>query len=937
MRTKFLFSAALLATMFAACTNEDLVAPAIDAVSPTDGRPTVNVKLGLDLGSDATTRLIFDGDKGYQFAVGDQIGALLMDGIAHPTCRPFTNSEEWAKLSWLEKYGLTDYIHTDYPFACTEETTGGGTKWESNAKMLEGNYFFAYPYEGYDAKRQLTHSIIDQKQDGGSLVSAMKSYADNQFFIGYAQIKEGNETKDALTNVSMTSVLGAVRFQLKNIGTRDQKITKIVLSGDNISSVLTFNPLKAEYKGKDAAKTTGTNYNLRGKNGSNQFADNTTIFNYANYMGLEEDDLYENAQYAAATDFVYNIPATEKDNYNRGDALRAVVNTYETGNQNDNYAELALTDNGNEGIVAMANGQNTIEACIMINPITVDGSTSKLLLSIYTTEGLIKDIDLSKVNEEQGAGLKPNTVITDQAVKNVGPEVRNVIGLQFDNNSVQAPAEAKINNSDDLKQYVNWISTLGNKRLNVVELQNSAAIDAETAKLLDKNNIVLYVKALAGSNAKLQIANEAGVEDVLNNIIVDKTCPIEILGTANIGTATLNHNYQALLNDVQQSALTAPWSQNLKIEVAKGGTLNVIGTQLSDNVISTEITNNGTLNIAEDAIITKAKVVNYATMIVDGSITMDASSVNEFKAEITVNEKGMLSGTNANNFTNQGVMNNHGKIWNIINADNGTMKPSTVNIYADATISNFHENKGEIVYDDVLNKEITFDQTPVTDDIRSTVKYTTKYLSTATAKSVSTSELAKYNITDLTLTEGELVSDTGRPDTPVSASKVGYVPADALLKSLIVKGDNITIKGKEYPLLMRGNKTLMQIDGNVKLGTSIIIEGTFDTESYLTGNITVTEKVAIASAGEAVFTGTAPIVFDHSEFTALDCGTIMKGANITITAGKFFAVEAIKGVANTSNSIDAEGTFYVTSVPTSADHISVSGSTNTIIPSLSDK
>lgn len=958
MRTKYLFSAALLASVFAACTNEDLVTPTTDAVSQKDGRPTVNVKLGLDFGNDATTRLAFDQKDGYRFEVGDQIGALLMDEIpSSQTLRPFTNAEDWAKLSWLEKYSLTDYIHTDYPFACTEATTNGGTKWESNAKMLEGNYFFAYPYEGYSAKRQLSHSIINQKQDGGTLASAMKSYADNQFFIGYAQIMEGNETKEALTKVSMTSVLGAVRFQLKNIGTRDQKVTKIVLSGKNISSVVTFYPTNAEYKGVDAAKATGTDYNLRTKNAGGAYSDHSKIFNYANYLGLEAEDLYEHNQFRAETDYVYNIPETEKDNYKKGDALRAVVKPYDTSNASDNYAELALTENGEEGIVAKANGANVIEACIMINPIEVNPSSDPkdLLLSIYTTEGLIKNIDLSKENEEQKAagGLAANTVITNQAVKNVGPEVRNVIELQFDNNSVQAPVSAVINNSDDLKQYVGWISKLGNKRLNTVELANSSAIDAETAALLKKENVVLYVKqATDATKAKLQLANEAGVEDVLNNIIVDETCPIEVLGTANIGSKkvgdveeyTLNYDYKELVKDVQQGTLTTPFHKDLKIEVAKGGTLNVIGTKLSENVIGIEITNNGTVNVAEDAAISKVKVVNNATMKVDGSITMDANSVNKLKAEITVGENGTLSGTRNCNFSNEGTIDNYGKIWNIINADNSTVKPATVTIYSSATINNFHQNSGVIVYD-TLKTAITFDQ-EIKDNVRGIVKYTTKYGDKVkdAEKKITTKDLIDFNVTALTITEGKLTSNTGRPDTPAKSSsnlveKVDYEMEKTPLTSLIVDTREtqkvVTIDGKAYPLLMRGNTALIQINGDVKLGTSIIAEG-FDTESYITGNVTVTDKVAIATEGVAVFTRTvttADFTFDHSEFTVANWGTIMKGARITVEAGKFFAVKEIAGVKNTSNSIDAAGKFYVTTV----SDISVSGNKDSLPTPVSDK
>ena len=105
MKTKYLFSAAILAGMFAACTNEDLVTTADNAVSPEDGRPTVNVKLGMGFGDQPNTRLIYDKNEGYQFEVGNKIGAILMDEIsADANVRPFEKPDEWAALSWHNKY-----------------------------------------------------------------------------------------------------------------------------------------------------------------------------------------------------------------------------------------------------------------------------------------------------------------------------------------------------------------------------------------------------------------------------------------------------------------------------------------------------------------------------------------------------------------------------------------------------------------------------------------------------------------------------------------------------------------------------------------------------------------------------------------------------------------------------------------------------------------
>lgn len=893
MKTKYLFSAALLAGMFAACNNEDFVETS--TINPNEGRPTVNVKLGVDLNGDPSTRMAFE--NGYKFEMGDKIGALLMDQIPESqSLRPFTNPEEWAALSWLEKYELINSIHTDYPFTCTEETTNGGTKWESDAKMLEGNYFFAYPYEGYDAKRQMVHSIINQKQDGGDKAAYLKAYADNQFFVGYGQIKEGNATKEALVDVKMSSILGAVVIKLKNSGTVDRTITKITLSAANkIFSLLTIDPTDAGYKGKDGAST----YNLTAP---------STVFNYANYLNAK-DELYLHTAYASATDFVYNIEddnADKNGNYQSIEALRNTVKPI-AGND-DYYAELALTDGGNPGIVVKAQEANTIQTCIMINPITVSKGSGQLILTIYTTDGMVSEIDLTQEKTENNGAT--NTVKTDQAILNVGPSVANSVTVTFDNNSVQAPIDTKINNSDDLKQYISWVSTLGDKRLNIVELQNSTAIDAASVKLLKDNNIKLYVKA--ANSSKLQL-KEAGVEDALNYIIVDKDCVVEVLGTANIGVATLNRDFKAALENVQQDAFAAGIrTQNLKLEVAKDATLNVAGAQLNGNnasPIAVEITNKGTLVVAKAGDIKLSKLTNAsatdaATVNVEGKMTLAGASTNELKGVINVNAGGYLSGTISGHFSNKGIMHNHGAIWNIVNDNSGSVKPSTVYLYGDATACNFNSNWGVIIYD------VLGDNNQITGTVLAglgTIQYTTKYAEGVT-KSVNTTNLVKYNVTDLIVTMGKLVSNYGQPSTPYAGAYTA-----TKLKSLVVKGGTteapIMIEGTRYPLVMAATAAnTFQIEGVVALGASIVSANAFDNKSYIKGNVTVTEKVAFASDATAVANSGATAV-SHNVLTPAATPT-MKGATIGINTDKFLSVTTIAGAANTTNSIDASGTFY---------------------------
>ena len=233
MKTKHLFLATALMASFAACTNEEIVSDVQQNVAT--GRPTVeNVK--LTFGENVDSRLVYN--KGYKWESTDVIGALLMD---QPRALP--SSAAWAEKTWTDKYLLTSTIHTSYPFTYNVEE---GT-WGTPAKMLEGNYFFAFPWESYDGNRQVAHSLIGQEQVGVEADVRAESYANNQFFIGYDRIIAGTQAEEALNNVTMTPVLGAIQLQIVNTGTQDYHINKVVLILDGIFDTIRYTDIVCIY------------------------------------------------------------------------------------------------------------------------------------------------------------------------------------------------------------------------------------------------------------------------------------------------------------------------------------------------------------------------------------------------------------------------------------------------------------------------------------------------------------------------------------------------------------------------------------------------------------------------------------------------------------------------------------------------------------------
>ena len=568
MRTKHLLYTAAIAAMFSACTNDDFMLDTPQNNVANDGRPTVSdVRLNF-IGDDAETRLAF-GKDGYAWEANDTIGALLMDEV---------NTVDPTK-TWLERYSLVSDIHTSYPFTYSDGV------WSCNTKMLEGNYFFAFPWESYNGQRKVMHSLTNQQQNGVKSNVVAESYAKNQFFIGYAQIKAGSEAKDALTDVEMTSLLGAIQLRIVNTGTQTYHINKVVLKGDKLSSVLTFDP-------KDAAYGT---WNLR----------SSSTFNYANYTGNQED-VYT----TGSTTKVYNIG--EEDNYDRMEALRAVVKDA----SKDKFAQLTINGTADErALISTKDNPNAVAyALIMANEIP---DVTDLNLDIYTDEGIVKNIDLTQINGESSTDY---VAITDSKVTKIAPSVSNTIKVQIDDNSFVVPQDMDIYNDEDLLQFIKWNARVAGARPCTATLMKpNVTLTKEMVDLLKaSSNINLTIKA--NTNEVLEIAEDVPA-DILDYAKLEINSAIEIMGTVSL---TKNSN--------------VPYTVN----VAEGAVLNIN----EDKVYLNTVNNYGTVNVAKDITVSRGTITNYAEMNIAEKADVKATVNNQEDA--TLNNSGYMSALNNN-------------------------------------------------------------------------------------------------------------------------------------------------------------------------------------------------------------------------------------------------------------------------------------------------
>lgn len=614
MKTKHLLFATALVASLAACTNDDF---SFDKQQPVaDGRPVVS-DVKLNFTGEADTRLAF-GKDGYAWEANDTIGALLMDNV---------KTLEEGK-TWLEKYSLVEYIHTSYPFTYS----AADQTWGCNTKMLEGNYFFAFPWESYEGQRKVRHLLTKQEQNGvkGSVVA--ESYAKNQFFIGYAQIKAGTNAKDALTDVHMTSLLGGVQLRIVNTGTQTYHINKIVLKGTGIQSELTFDPTNADYK------VEGVDFNL-----SSNIGEDT--FNYANYTD-NKTDVYEKGG-----DYVF----VEGEGYNREDALRAVV----AASGDANSAQLIINGTSEERALVSTkdNAKAVAYALIMAN--AHEPSTGDLTLDIYTDEGMVSGIDLTKINTADG---NKYLATTDSKVEEISPAVSNTIKVQIDDNSFAIPTEMDVFDGEDLLQFIKWNATVTGARTATATLKKEVTLTKEMMDVLAKKE---NLKLTIDGAEKLTVAADVAA-NVLENAQLTISTEIEVLGTVNLTKKT---------NKFTKG-----------ITVAEGATLNIN----TDEVALVQIVKNyGTLNIAESVTLKKesnGSIENYAVMNVAKLADVKATVTN--KADATLNVNGFVIGlTNDEDATV--VMGESGNLASVTNS-------GVIRTAKDAVIAG--TNNGEIVY-----------------------------------------------------------------------------------------------------------------------------------------------------------------------------------------------------------------------------------------------
>ena len=842
-----------LMALFAACTNDDFISNGQGVQNGEAAlRPSVDVTLNVLGGKSADTRLGFDGK--YQWGEDDEIGALLMDEIRghyadNTPVRPFDDLEEWAEKPWTERYKLVDYASADYQFVRQADGT-----WKTTSKILEGNYFFTFPFADYQGNREAVHSIGEQVQNGTNVA---KAYAENQFFIGYARVHAGTTGEEVMSSdLELTPTLGAIGLTIVNNDDEPFTVKKVVLESDEFSTLIKIDPTNAQYLGRDVDNINVQKpyYNIDNEkvlwwSNSNPDPEHTEkiYFNYANYEEVKataNKDEYEETVWEAISpfkeeygngDWVNNTGRSY--NYKRQDAVRAIINNVE---ESGNRAEVTIVD------APALGATESMQVIVMTTPYRYKQTTSgddvtdnAIKAYIYTDRGVAGPIVISNVKDTEVSGNA--TVISENPITYVVPGRKNSVTLKLAANSIQmGAATMDVFNDSDLKQLIDYNEGL--KRVYKAELKGDVVLDKEMSdKLMSEgwkeSNLVINT-----NDYKVTLA-EGVSKNILDRVIVKGN--VEVEGELELGSKSfVNGKYTTAYGTAyEDGGLPSTQEQTIDkqiIDIAEGATVTVVSPIEDNNTTNWRQDklvigdNEGTLDI--DAIVKKFKIKNNEGKMTVGAkaeVTLAETSYNKAGGYVTIEAGGDLSGEGKAVFVNEGTT--HGKLLNELRYNEENVEPAIIDNYGRIALVQNNEFGKVIARKDAGKMQLTSNAgiVDITENIGADLEIKTQNgdivyaaLKTNGTNGVTTAaEIEKAGITALQIDGGSVTAPAadGNVDLPLTklqstanGGALGSEATIALPKAEYVEFNgeltlkNIDFAGKSEPVYVKSGITTIE-------------------------------------------------------------------------------------------------------------------------------
>ena len=923
-----------LMAMFAACTNDEFLDKTQGVQNGEAAlRPTVDVTLNILEGDGTDTRLGYN--NGYKWTEGDKIGALLMDEIRghyedNTPVRPFDDLEGWAEKPWTERYKLVDYVSTDYPFERQEDGT-----WTTNSKMLEGNYFFTFPFANYMGNREAVHSIGEQVQDGRDVATA---YAQNQFFIGYSRIFAGTDGNDVMSsNLELTPVLGGIGITIVNNDDTPFTVKKVVLESPDFSTLIKIDPTRAKYVGEDANNITVKEpyYNIdKGEvawwSTSETDTEEKQFFNYANYEEVENSGVrneYGEVIWKAISPFgemykdgkwVNNTGRSS--NYMRQSALRAIINKVESS---EHRAEVTIENSPEIGV------RGELQVMVMTTPFVYNGETGEksnaIQAWIYTDRGIAGPINITNVQNATSNGV---TVNAENPITFVRPGRANAVTLMLHTNSINmGAAQLDIYNESDLKQLIEWNE--GISRIYEANLKADVVLDKEMSDMLmsekwQNSNL----RIVTGKDYKVTLA-EGVSKNILDKVLVKGN--VEVEGELELGSKSfVNGEYTIAYAEGFGSNSQEATVEGQVISIAENATVNIVsnildvneGNWRQDNVAFGD--NEGTLNINAD--VKKFGIKNNeGKMNVNAEVTLDATSYNNAGGYITIAEGADLSGLTTSGYIKTYLYNKgttHGELLGDLRYNEENVEPAVIDNYgrlsglinqeygkliarAEAGPMVVAENEAEAIID-------------ITDDIEADVQFQTAnagdVVYAVKAKNTAKEILdAKAGITALQMDGGEVTA----PAADGNIALVAITKLRSTEKGGVIGGDDAAIA---FP-----KATLVEFNGALELN-NVDLSGNNQNVAVKSGTTTIKGNVNLVTYNQN--DSEVPLMMDYSRGFVLasydaqllkevpaelhiSSGAVLKAIEITRAEKGFYDKNGSNLVDKTKAVVDNNGTVYL--------------------------
>lgn len=651
MKTKHILTALALPMAFAACTDEQFEGMDNNLMTK-ENRPVVGQVSFMD--TDIESRLTVGAATGaLTWEKGDAFGMVLMDqestgvGTANIGTR---------------KYDLVNKAYSNYPF-----TNDGSNTWKSEAQLLEGNYFYYFPYVNNQKNEAGERSVsrngglrwaIEGSQkayteaNGVKTLNTYNAVKDNQLYVGYQDLN-ADDGKTSLDN-KMVQVYPTVYFKLTNTDANPVVINRVVLENAAVN---------------DGTSITADFFNLYSQLDVEDGKSNTYSFTSFDKDGDGDVDAHIVAASAnIATAFkAYNEAVSTDRLYHWGKTPWAnMATSYWTvsGAQSTialNFPTTTLAKNQSvAGVMVVPNSLTTtsLQARIYTNkglvlvPLKVGGynvttvaeGVTKGLVSYasHTSEETAAEAVVSLMQYKGDALAYDNALAKDATFAKLVPNQGATVTISFNADAIAVPGKMDIYSTDDLDAFLSYCVAANVQTETNLEATLKAD-DVELSKyaynvLKGNDNIKLTVLA-DEKDRKLTISSEITGTDALKVLTWDADGKVVNAAIEEGATQTVSANFankifnKGTLKVEQYTGTPAVVTATTIGNIYNAGNLTVV-TPLIGSVINGSLEDDYLKRTYDNTVSTANAAINanvVGTVLNFGVLTSTASDIDNIR------------------------------------------------------------------------------------------------------------------------------------------------------------------------------------------------------------------------------------------------------------------------------------------------------------------